>query len=200
MTDIPLSALISRDEAVAIGVRVGVGYARIRPWLDIQDVVQEASAIALAEWPKTIFKGYLTDPSAFFGWIIKRRLHSWQKSSKFLYQGGVSTTNLSLDLLHNADPYIERGYWFIEELSAYDEYKENKLAAVATRKRDAGPTRRHIHVLQLLSDGHTLSTAAEELGIGVETARTYSKQFRIILQAKNTTHAVAIAWRRGLIT
>jgi DNA-binding CsgD family transcriptional regulator len=62
-----------------------------------------------------------------------------------------------------------------------------------------GLSRREIQVLELLSHGTTLAQAADSLGIGFETARSHKKAARFKLRAKNTTHAVATALRKGLI-
>jgi DNA-binding CsgD family transcriptional regulator len=60
-------------------------------------------------------------------------------------------------------------------------------------------SRREREILSLLSHGCELSHAAEALGIGYETARTHKRRARFKLRAKNTTHAVATALRKGLI-
>jgi DNA-binding NarL/FixJ family response regulator len=63
-----------------------------------------------------------------------------------------------------------------------------------------GLSKRELQILELLSHGTTLAQAADSLGIGFETAKQPSRNAaRFKLRAKNTTHAVATALRKGLI-
>lgn len=56
-----------------------------------------------------------------------------------------------------------------------------------------------VRCLLVLSHGVGLRGAAELLGVGLETVKTHTKHARWKLRAKNTTHAVAIAIRQGII-
>lgn len=58
---------------------------------------------------------------------------------------------------------------------------------------------REAEMLSSIADGMRTRQAAAKLGITFETARTYLDRARDKLDAVNTTHAVAIAIRRGLI-
>lgn len=60
-------------------------------------------------------------------------------------------------------------------------------------------TAREIGLLQLLADGDTFDTAATRLGLSVETVKDRTKMIRRKLGARNTPHAVAIAFRAGLL-
>lgn len=60
-------------------------------------------------------------------------------------------------------------------------------------------TPREVGLLQLLADGHTSETCATRLGLSVETVKERVKMIRRKLGAKNTPHAVAIAFRSGVL-
>jgi DNA-binding NarL/FixJ family response regulator len=60
-------------------------------------------------------------------------------------------------------------------------------------------TRRQREILQLLADGHSTESAANSLGLSPETVRTHIKAVLARLGARDRAHAVAIAFRGGLI-
>ena len=60
-------------------------------------------------------------------------------------------------------------------------------------------TQRELQVLGCLARGMRSPQVAEELGISVETVKTHLRLVRPKLGARNSTHAVAIAWRAGMI-
>jgi DNA-binding NarL/FixJ family response regulator len=60
-------------------------------------------------------------------------------------------------------------------------------------------TRRQREILQLLADGGSTSAAARNLGLSEETVKTHTKNALARLNARNRTHAVAIALRESLI-
>ena len=60
-------------------------------------------------------------------------------------------------------------------------------------------TRRQREILQLLADGGSTAAAARQLGLSEETVKTHTKNVLGRLEAKNRTHAVAIALRESLI-
>jgi DNA-binding NarL/FixJ family response regulator len=60
-------------------------------------------------------------------------------------------------------------------------------------------TRRQREILQLLANGESTVVAAHELGLSEETIRTHTKNALARLNARNRTHAVAIALRESLI-
>ena len=60
-------------------------------------------------------------------------------------------------------------------------------------------TERERQVLELLAAGLHLEVIAQELGIGLETVRTHIHNAAERLGAPNSTAAVAIAIRSGLI-
>jgi DNA-binding NarL/FixJ family response regulator len=60
-------------------------------------------------------------------------------------------------------------------------------------------TRRQRQILQLLADGESTTFAARELDLSEETVKTHMKYALARLNARNRTHAVAIAVRECLI-
>lgn len=64
---------------------------------------------------------------------------------------------------------------------------------------EALPSPRELQVLAVASNGATLGESARRLHISPETVREHRRNARRKLSAKNMTHAVAEAIRRGLI-
>jgi DNA-binding NarL/FixJ family response regulator len=60
-------------------------------------------------------------------------------------------------------------------------------------------TRRQRQILQLLANGESTTVAARELDLSEETVKTHTKNALARLEARNRTHAVAIAVRECLI-
>ncbi len=60
-------------------------------------------------------------------------------------------------------------------------------------------TRRQREILQLLADGGSTTVAARQLDLSEETVKTHTKNALARLNARNRTHAVAIALRESLI-
>jgi DNA-binding NarL/FixJ family response regulator len=71
--------------------------------------------------------------------------------------------------------------------------------AVPPRGSRGKLTRRQREILQLLADGGSTVAAARELGLSEETIKTHTKNALARLEARNRTHAVAIAIRESLI-
>lgn len=69
----------------------------------------------------------------------------------------------------------------------------------AYNPRRTTPTRSELQVLTCLSHGMTRAMAADALGLGVETVKSHLRSARQRLGAKDSTHAVAIAIRLGMI-
>lgn len=64
---------------------------------------------------------------------------------------------------------------------------------------DPGLTRRQREILQHVADGHSTADVSRRLGLSRETVRSHTKGALARLQARDRAHAVAIAFRRGLI-
>lgn len=60
-------------------------------------------------------------------------------------------------------------------------------------------TRRQREILQLFADGNSTERAAASLGLSPETIRTHTKGTLARLGARDRAHAVAIAFRSGLL-
>lgn len=60
-------------------------------------------------------------------------------------------------------------------------------------------TKRQREILQLLADGESTTVAARRLGLSEETVKSHIKSTLSRLEAKNRSHAVAIALRESLI-
>ncbi len=60
-------------------------------------------------------------------------------------------------------------------------------------------TKRQREILQLLANGESTTVAAHELDLSAETIKTHTKNALARLEARNRTHAVAIALRESLI-
>lgn len=67
---------------------------------------------------------------------------------------------------------------------------DDRLTPLSPRKRQ---------VMILYANGHTRQQIADELGIGIETVKTYMQQIQHRLDARNGTHAVALCIVLGLL-
>jgi DNA-binding NarL/FixJ family response regulator len=79
-----------------------------------------------------------------------------------------------------------------DKLDGYQEV----IAALAQQPK---PSKRELELLYLMADGLTDAEIAEKLGISAKTMRSRLHALRMKMQARTRTHAVAIAFRRGLI-
>ncbi len=71
--------------------------------------------------------------------------------------------------------------------------------AVPPRGSRGKLTKRQREILQLIADGGSTALAARELGLSEETVKTHTKNAVARLNARNRTHAVAMAIRASLI-
>jgi len=76
-----------------------------------------------------------------------------------------------------------------------DGYQE----VVAALSEPPRPSERELQLLTLMADGLTDTEIAEKLGISPKTMRSRLHALRMKMQARTRTHAVAIAFRRGLL-
>ena len=70
---------------------------------------------------------------------------------------------------------------------------------VAALSEPPKPSKRELELLTLMADGMTDTEIAEKLSISAKTMRSRFHALRIKMQARTRTHAVAIAFRRGLL-
>jgi DNA-binding NarL/FixJ family response regulator len=68
------------------------------------------------------------------------------------------------------------------------------------RELQQEPTRREIQVLQLVSDGLVNREIGERLFLSEETVKSHVRHLLAKLQARSRAHAVAVGFRRGLIS
>jgi len=61
------------------------------------------------------------------------------------------------------------------------------------------PTMREIEVLQLISDGLVNREIGQRLFLSEETVKSHVRHLLAKLQSRSRAHAVAVAFRRGLI-
>ncbi len=64
---------------------------------------------------------------------------------------------------------------------------------------DLGLPPRQLQILRLLGAGLTNQQIADELGISINTVKTLLKVLYQRINAANDRHAVAIAWRAGVL-
>jgi DNA-binding NarL/FixJ family response regulator len=62
------------------------------------------------------------------------------------------------------------------------------------------PTNREIEVLQLISDGLVNREIGERLFLSEETVKSHVRHLLAKLQSRSRAHAVAVGFRRGLIS
>jgi len=82
-----------------------------------------------------------------------------------------------------------------QPLQPMDGYNE----VVAALSEPPKPSQREMELLSLMADGLTDAEIAEKLSISAKTMRSRLHTLRIKMQARTRTHAVAIAFRRGLL-
>lgn len=78
------------------------------------------------------------------------------------------------------------------DLNGYEE-------VVAALSEPPRPSQRELELLSLMADGLTDAEIAEQLSISAKTMRSRLHSLRMKMQARTRTHAVAIAFRRGLL-
>ncbi len=76
-----------------------------------------------------------------------------------------------------------------------DGYEE----VVAALSEAPKPSQRELQLLTLMADGLTDAEIAEKLAISPKTMRSRLHALRMKMHARTRTHAVAIAFRRGLL-
>lgn len=68
------------------------------------------------------------------------------------------------------------------------------------REQELEPTAREIEVLQLISDGLVNREIGQRLFLSEETVKSHVRHLLAKLKASNRAHAVALGYRRGLIS
>jgi DNA-binding NarL/FixJ family response regulator len=98
---------------------------------------------------------------------------------------------------------------YVARTAGLDQLRKAAIAAAAQERfidGDVPPkgsrsllTKRQREILQLLADGESTGVAARRLGLSEETVKTHMKNTLARLEARNRSHAVAIALRESLI-
>jgi DNA-binding NarL/FixJ family response regulator len=68
------------------------------------------------------------------------------------------------------------------------------------RELEQEPTNREIEVLQLISEGLVNREIGQRLFLSEETVKSHVRHLLAKLQARSRAHAVAVGFRRGLLT
>ena len=74
------------------------------------------------------------------------------------------------------------------------------LTRVPIRELGQDPTNREIEVLQLVSEGLANREIGDRLFLSEETVKSHVRHILAKLQARSRAHAVAVGFRRGLIS
>jgi len=97
--------------------------------------------------------------------------------------------------------YIHHSRRF-DEAAARRNRTNGELVPLTTPPKEFGqaPTGREIQVLQLISDGLANREIGQHLYLSEETVKSHVRHLLAKLQARSRAHAVAIGFRRGLLT
>jgi DNA-binding NarL/FixJ family response regulator len=100
--------------------------------------------------------------------------------------------------------YLDHSRRF-DEVAARRNGREEQSAEVIPlqpplRELEQGPTMREIEVLQLISDGLVNREIGQRLFLSEETVKSHVRHLLAKLQARSRAHAVAIGFRRSLIS
>jgi DNA-binding NarL/FixJ family response regulator len=92
-----------------------------------------------------------------------------------------------------------------DEVAARRRDDENSSAAIIPfaaplKELEQEPTPREIEVLQLICDGLVNREIGNRLFLSEETVKSHVRHLLAKLQARSRAHAVAVGFRRGLIT
>jgi DNA-binding NarL/FixJ family response regulator len=72
--------------------------------------------------------------------------------------------------------------------------------AASIKELEQEPTAREIEVLQLISEGLVNREIGKMLFLSEETVKSHVRHLLAKLQARSRAHAVAVGFRRGLLT
>ena len=111
---------------------------------------------------------------------------------------------------HSATMALQAGAIAYVSRTASAEALREAVSAALTQKSFIDPavppkgsrgklTGRQRQILQLLANGESTTAASRELGLSEETVKTHTKNVLARLEARNRTHAVAIALRESLV-
>ena len=143
------------------------------------------------------------DGSAISGPEAIRQLHRTTPGLGIVAHGEVPERHLaSAAIQAGASAYVARTAGPAELRRAVEAAAEQESfvdPAVPPKGSRGKLTRRQRQILQLLANGESTTVAARRLDLSEETVKTHTKNALARLEAKNRTHAVAIAVRECLI-
>lgn len=132
-----------------------------------------------------------------------RALHRTSPGLGIVAHGAQPERHLaSAAIQAGADAYVSRTASAEALRSAVEAVaaQESFVDPAVPRKGSRGKlTARQRQILQLLANGESTTVAARELDVSAETVKTHTKNMIARLDARNRTHAVAIALRESLI-
>ncbi|HEX7059986.1 MAG TPA: response regulator transcription factor [Solirubrobacterales bacterium] len=132
-----------------------------------------------------------------------RALHRAEPSLGIVAHGERPERHIATAALQaGATSYVSRTASAVELRKAVDAALGQKPfvdPAVPPKGSRGKLTRRQRQILQLLANGESTTVAARELDLSEETVKTHTKNVLARLEARNRTHAVAIALRESLI-
>jgi DNA-binding NarL/FixJ family response regulator len=105
-------------------------------------------------------------------------------------RGYLLKSAIAEDVAHAIDR-VSRGHKYVPSAVA---------VALADHAVDGALSTREIEVLRLIASGNSNLAAAHALSISEETVKSHMKSIIAKLNAKDRTHAVMIAVRRGILT
>jgi DNA-binding NarL/FixJ family response regulator len=130
-------------------------------------------------------------------------IHRAEPSLGIVAYGDRAERHLATEAIQaGASAYVARGTdaeHLKEAVHAALEDKDFVDPAVPPKGSRGRLTHRQREILQKLADGDSTTHAARELDLSEETVKTHTKHILARLNARNRTHAVAIALRSSLI-
>ncbi|MCA1837330.1 MAG: LuxR C-terminal-related transcriptional regulator [Actinobacteria bacterium] len=100
------------------------------------------------------------------------------------------------------DRYIDHTRRFDEVAARRSSHAGGEVIPFAAplKELEQEPTNREIEVLQLVSEGLVNREIGHRLFLSEETVKSHVRHLLAKLQARSRAHAVAVGFRRGLIT
>ena len=120
-------------------------------------------------------------------------VHGRQGLAGILSIGGRTAT-LAPGQVSLMETAARKAYWSIVEP------RNPQLETADAARRSPPMTRREMETLGLLAEGFTSNEMGSTLGLSAHTVDWYMNGIQVKLDARNRHHAVAIAFRRGLIS
>lgn len=194
------------EKIVEVAKTTALIFCKNKRWLDKDEYIQEAITVAYEEVVK--FKPERVNSP--YGWLhyrVEFRLIDYIRKYGFLsgregkYRGQWAISFVEFNSNLHARAVNDKGYWFIEELSAYKPPEKN----ISQHKRNLTKmktelTERELELLQHLANGLKIKQIAVEMFITYETAKSHLKNINLKLDTRSALQAVVYCMRSGQIT